>query len=109
MKTLNLTIKYRWTGSWSNHTKNFYEFQQVALIHKSGGLDSAVCYDLTNHKDEAYINFKSLDTETKLDFVKDNIVSRGKEYKYFKITFADKTTIIVQTAEELDDYMNSLQ
>ena len=109
MKTLNLTIKYRWTGSWSSNTKNFYEFHQVALIHKSGALDSAVCYDITNHKDETYIDFKSLDTETKLDFVKDSIAARSKDYKYFKITFADKTTIIVQTIEELGTYMNSLQ
>lgn len=109
MKTLDVTIKYRWTGSWCNLNKNFYEISQTALIHKSGALDSAICYDLTNHKDESYVDFKNLPTETTLDFVKNTIKSRRDEYKYFKVTFANRTTIIVQNVEELDTYMNSLQ
>ena len=108
MKKLNLVIKYRWTRISSGRSKNFYEFEQVALIHKSGPAESAICYDITNDREEKFVDFNSLPDKTVLDFVKE-IMKLRNEYKYFKVTFADHTSVIVQSIEELEAYMATLE
>ena len=107
MKKLNLVIKYRWSGIASGRSKNFHEFEQAALIHKSGPAESAICYDVTNDREEKFVDFKSLPDKTVLDFVKENMKLRN-ECKYFKVTFADHTSVIVQSIEELEAYMATL-